>query len=70
MVKDRLGLREILEERDFHTVAGMILWRLERIPAVGDHVDFAGLRFEVVDMDGPKIDKVLAVAPSRKRIGV
>ena len=62
VVKDRLGLREIPEERDFHTVAGMILWRLERIPAVGDHVDVAGLRFEVVDMDGPKIDKVLAVA--------
>jgi len=62
VVKDRLGLREIPDERDFHTVAGLILWRLERVPAAGDHVDFAGFRFEVVDMDGPRIDKVLAVA--------
>lgn len=61
VLKDRLGLREIPEERDFHTVAGLILWRLERMPAVGDHIEFAGFRFEVVDMDGAKIDKVLAV---------
>ncbi|OOO02833.1 MAG: Magnesium and cobalt efflux protein CorC [Chromatiales bacterium USCg_Taylor] len=62
VVKDRLGLREIPDERDFHTVAGLILWRLERVPAAGDHTDFGGFRFEVVDMDGPRIDKVLAVA--------
>jgi putative hemolysin len=61
VLKDRLALREIPEERDFHTVAGLILWRLERMPAVGDHIEFAGFRFEVVDMDGAKIDKVLAV---------
>ncbi len=61
VLKDRLGLREIPEERDFHTVAGLILWRLERMPAVGDHIEFAGFRFEVVDMDGAKIDKILAV---------
>jgi putative hemolysin len=31
------------------------------MPAVGDHIKFAGFRFEIVDIDGPKIDKVLAV---------
>ncbi|MGH8625086.1 MAG: hemolysin family protein [Gammaproteobacteria bacterium] len=62
VLKDRLGLRRMPDERDFHTVAGLVLWRLERMPAVGDHIEFDRFRFEVVDMDGPKIDKVLAVA--------
>ncbi len=62
ILKDRLGLREVPAERDFHTVAGLILWELERLPSVGEHVDYAGFRFEVVDMDGHKIDKVLAIS--------
>jgi putative hemolysin len=41
-------------------VAGLILWQIERVPAVGEHIDYGGYRFEVVDMDGRKIDKVLA----------
>lgn len=61
ILKDRLGLRGVPAERDFQTVAGLILWQLERIPAVGEHIDYAGFRFEVVDMDGHKIDKVLAL---------
>jgi magnesium and cobalt exporter, CNNM family len=61
VAKDRLGLREIPEERDFHTVAGLILWRLERVPTVGEHLEIGGFRLEVVDIDGPRIDKVLAV---------
>jgi magnesium and cobalt exporter, CNNM family len=61
VAKDRLGLREVPEERDFHTVAGLILWRLERVPTVGEHLEIGGFRLEVVDIDGPRIDKVLAV---------
>ena len=60
ILKDLLGLREVPAERDFHTVAGLILWQIERVPAVGEHIDYGGYRFEVVDMDGRKIDKVLA----------
>ncbi|MGH8478934.1 MAG: hemolysin family protein [Gammaproteobacteria bacterium] len=60
VLKDRLGLREVPAEHDFHTVAGLILWQIERVPAVGEHIDYGGYRFEVVDMDGRKIDKVLA----------
>jgi putative hemolysin len=60
ILKDRLGLREVPAEHDFHTVAGLILWQIERVPAVGEHIDYGGYRFEVVDMDGRKIDKVLA----------
>ncbi|MGH8645469.1 MAG: hemolysin family protein [Gammaproteobacteria bacterium] len=61
VARDQLGLR-VPGKRDFHTVAGLILWRLERVPAVGEHIEIGGFRLEVVDMDGPRIDKVLAVA--------
>jgi putative hemolysin len=46
-------------EGDFHTLAGFILLELGRIPAVGDHLAWGGYRFEVVDMDDNRIDRVL-----------
>lgn len=50
--------REFLEE-DFSTLAGFILHQLERIPVVGDTMTWRDLRFEVVDMDDRRIDKLL-----------
>ena len=47
---------------DYETVAGLVLARLERIPRVADAFEWDGHRFEVVDMDGNRVDKVL-VAP-------
>lgn len=47
------------EENGFNTVAGFIMHKLERIPAVADHFDWDEFRFEVVDMDKNRIDKVL-----------
>lgn len=64
IVEDFLGLKEIPEERDFHTLAGFMLSRFERIPAAGDHFEWEGFRFEVVDMDGQRIDKVLVAISS------
>lgn len=49
-----------------HTLAGFVMSYMGRIPAVADHFEWQGLRFEVVDMDGKRIDKVL-VAPSANR---
>jgi putative hemolysin len=46
-------------ERDYQTVAGFVLAELEHIPGTGEHFDAHGFRFEVVDMDGRKIDKLL-----------
>ena len=46
----------------FQTIAGFILHHLGRIPATGDVLIWHGLRFEVVDMDGNRIDKVLVQA--------
>ncbi len=45
---------------DFHTVAGFVLHEMQRLPAVGEGFDKAGWRFEVVDLDGRRIDKILA----------
>jgi magnesium and cobalt exporter, CNNM family len=64
IVEDLLGLKEIPEERDFHTLAGFMLSRFEWIPAAGDHFEWEGFRFEVVDMDGHRIDKVLVAISS------
>jgi len=49
------------EESDtYHTLSGFILTRLKRIPATADHFSWHRWRFEVVDMDRNRIDKVLA----------
>ena len=47
------------EDADYSTLAGFILYQLSEIPAVGDHFDSEGYRFEIMDMDKSKIDKVL-----------
>ena len=59
-VADKLRLRhpDLLAPRNFSTLAGLILTRLDRIPKIGESVNWLGLRFEVVDMDGPRIDRV------------
>jgi putative hemolysin len=45
----------------YQTLAGFVIMQLGRIPAVADHFEWQGLRFEVVDMDGNRIDKVLVM---------
>jgi len=47
-------------DRSFHTVAGFMLERFGYLPKAGDSFDAAGWRFEVLDMDGRRVDKVLA----------
>jgi magnesium and cobalt exporter, CNNM family len=46
-------------EHEFDTLAGFILHQLERIPQSGDKMDWRGFNFEIMDMDGHRIDKVL-----------
>lgn len=55
----RFGIRPDPAPRDFSTVSGLVLSRLERIPSAGDKTDWQGLSIEVVDMDGRRIDKLL-----------
>jgi putative hemolysin len=46
-------------EQEFDTLAGFILHDLERIPHTGDSLEWRGFQFEIIDMDGHRIDKVL-----------
>ena len=48
-----------LEESDFRTLAGFVLHHLGRVPVEGDHFSYQGHRFEVIDMDRHRIDKVI-----------
>ncbi len=49
-------------EQEFDTLAGFILHKLERIPHSGDKLEWKGFKFEIVDMDAQRIDKVLVTA--------
>lgn len=66
LLEDRLGL-QLPAERDYSTVAGYALSVLKRIPNTGETFTNDGWKFEVLDMDGRKIDKLLAVRLKRQR---
>ena len=61
-LKDRLQLDRVPEEERgrYHTLSGLMMLLTGRLPKVADTVDWDGWRFEIVDMDGKTIDKVLA----------
>ena len=55
---ERLGI-DLPEDRDYATVAGLALAAFRHLPGEGEHFEEQGWRFEVVDMDGRRIDKLL-----------
>jgi putative hemolysin len=56
---DQLGIA-LPDQRSYETVAGLVISELQHLPATGEAVETFGWRFEVVDLDGRRIDKVLA----------
>jgi putative hemolysin len=62
--KDKLGIERLPDEDDgtYQTMGGFMMTHLEKIPVTGDKFEWGGYRFEVVDMDERRVDKVL-VAP-------
>ena len=62
-----IGLPPVPEdERDtYQTLAGLVMTRLARVPRAGDHFRWGDFRFEVVDMDGRRVDKVLVERRAR-----
>lgn len=59
-VKDRLGLRSLPDEGSYHTLGGLILALLRRVPAIGDKVVYSGWLFEVLEMEGRRVSRVRA----------
>jgi putative hemolysin len=62
---DLAALAVAARPRDFETVAGFVLALFGRMPSVSESVDWLGYRFEIIDMDGRRIDKVLIQPPHR-----
>ena len=60
--EDRTNIRKLRGKGDFHTIAGFAINEFGHLPGAGEHFTFGRHRFEVVDMDGLRIDKLL-VAP-------
>lgn len=60
-LRELLGIDQLPneEEHDFRTAAGMVMAQFGRIPQPGEHFSWEGFRFEVVDLDGARIDKLL-----------
>jgi len=61
-LRDLLALAQLPYEGKAHyrTLGGLVMLALGRVPSPGDHFDCCGWRFEVLDMDGHRVDKVLA----------
>ncbi len=56
---EHFEMEDLEDENDFNTIGGLILETLEHIPQSGESIEWNGLKIEVVDMDGARIDKVL-----------
>lgn len=66
--KEIFNLRDLPEETDYETLGGFIMFSLGRIPQASDRFEWNGLQFEVMDMDGRRVDKVLVTTLPGKTI--
>jgi putative hemolysin len=64
-IKDLTHLPKLPGEEvaDFHTLGGFMMAAINRVPKVADWINVDGYRFEVVDMDGHRVDRVLIIPP-------
>jgi putative hemolysin len=70
-MKDRLDLKALPQEDEgrYNTVAGMVMLLLGELPKTADKVEWDGWSFEVMDLDGKRVDKVLAVPGAVEETG-
>jgi putative hemolysin len=64
--KQLLHVGEMPGEDEYQTMAGFLMRQLGRVPRTADHFEWDGFRFEIVDMDGHRVDKVLVIPPPPK----
>ena len=57
------------EDPEFHTLGGYLMARLNRVPMVADRITADSWRFEIVEMDGRRVDRVLVVRSGRRAGG-
>jgi putative hemolysin len=57
--KEIFNLRHMPDEDEYETLGGFVMLHLGRVPQAADHFDWSGLVFEVMDMDGKRVDKVM-----------
>jgi putative hemolysin len=57
--KDIFKMDELPHESEYESLSGFVMMSLGRVPQATDHFEWSGLRFEVMDMDGRRVDKVL-----------
>lgn len=57
-----LDVETLPDEEDYQTLGGFVIYMIGRLPRVGESFQWAGRRFEIVDMDGNRVDKVLIAA--------
>jgi putative hemolysin len=63
-VRDLLNITSAEDESgDYHTLGGFVMARLHRIPAVGSRIEVDGVQYEVISMDGRRVDHVLITPP-------
>lgn len=65
--KEYFHIKKVPDEKNgvFHTIGGFMMYRLGKIPASGDKFEFGDFSFEVMDMDGTRVDKIL-LSPLKK----
>jgi len=64
--KEIFNLRRLPDEEEYETLGGFVLMHLGRVPQPADTFEWGGLRFEVMDMDGNRVDKVMVTTlPSK-----
>ena len=56
-INKKLGF-QIIEGEDYHTLAGFLLERFQMVPKIGDILEFKNIKFEIISMSGPRIDRV------------
>lgn len=67
--KQHFHIKKLPAERSgtYHTIGGFVMHRLGRIPISGDKIEWENFRFEVVDMDGNRVDKILILPLKRQK---